>query len=385
MARRGRERMGRRESSDRDEDRAPRRGREPRERSRGRSRGGRNEDDRGSRRRGGGGRFKYRERSTESAKNRAEGRGEGGGYVISGINRWTPKKGDNLVRILPPTWPEAEHFGFDLYCHYQIGPENKTFLSLKKMKDEDDPIWQEYAEAQKEGDDDYADELRPRRRVAYWIIDRDDERKGPQLWLAPYTQIDRELAKQIVDSRSGEVLLIDHPEEGYDVEFEKSGEKERTRYEGVRVARHSSELGRDADEWLQYIEDNPIPDCLVYATYDEMADAFHARGSSKRGDDDRPARDDRPGRGDRSSRSSKREEKEVVITMADLDEMGFDEMEDLIMEHRLDIDATEFDREDDLAEEIAKELGVGDAPEEDDDRMDRMERGRSRGGRGGRR
>lgn len=396
MARRGRERMGRRESSDRDEGRGAR-GREPRgssSRGRGRDRG---DDDRGSRRGGGrgGSRFNYHERDPGAAKDRAEGRGDGGGYLKQGVNTWSPKKGDNLIRILPPTWPDAEHFGFDVYCHYSIGPENRSFLSLNKMKGEDDPIWDEYTEAQKQGDEDYAKELRPKRRVGYWIIDRDDERKGPQLWLAPYQSIDRELSKQIVDSRSGEVLLIDHPEEGYDVEFEKTGEKERTRYEGVRVARQSSELGRDADEWLEYIEENPIPDCLVYATYDEIANAFHARGASGGGRSDRSGRSDRGGDGGARGRGRSggrgREEEEVSVTQADLDLMGFEELDDLIMEHRLDIDGQEFDSEEELAEEIAKELGIGrqesrgrgrDRDDDDDDRHDRMERGRGGRGRG---
>lgn len=401
MARR--ERMSRRGEEEREERRSRRGGRS-------RDRGGRSrdrDDDRRSRRGGGG--FNYRERDPDSARSRAKGDG-GGGFLKEGINRWSPRKGDNCIRILPPTWDKAEHFGYDVYAHYRIGPENKSFLSLKKMLDEDDPIWEEFAQAQSDGDEDYANELRPRRRVAYWLIDRDDERKGPQLWVAPYQQIDRELSKQMIDSRTGEVLMIDHPEEGYDVEFEKVGDKERTRYEGVRIARSSSDLGRDAEEWLDYIDENPIPDCLVYATYDEMADAFHARGSSggdrssrgsrgssrRRGsdrDDDRS--DSRRGRS--RSRPGRGEEDRPTVSLRDLEDMNMEELEDVVMEHRLDLDPEEYDSEEELAAAIADELGLSskrgssrgrvrgrderdEEEEEEDDRYDRMEsrRGRSR-------
>lgn len=390
MARRGT--MGRRDSGNRDEGRGHGRDRDrDRDRgessSRGRGRGRDRDDDSGSRRGGSG--FKYNKRDSESAKSRAEGDSDRINIVKEGVNRYTPKGGPNIIRILPPTWEGAKHFGFDIYCHYSVGPENASFLSLHKMKDEDDPIWEEYSKAEADGDEDYASELRPKHRVGYWLIDRDDERKGPQLWLSPYASIDRELSKQMIDSRTGEVLLIDHPEDGYDVEFDKSGEKARTKYEGVRIARSSSDLGRDATDWLDYVTDSPIPDCLIYSTYDEIANVFHARGGARsgggsRGDSDRGDSRDRGDR-DRGGRD------DPEPTEREIRRMSFEDLDDLIMEKRLDIDGQEFNDEEGLADAVITELGLGerqDQPErgrgrdskEDDDRYDRMERGR--GGRG---
>ncbi len=215
------------------------------------------------------------------------------------IKNWKPNDGVNIIRILPPTWPKAEHYGLDLYVHYGVGPDRQSYLDLSKMIDKPDPISEEHAEALRDGDDKYAKELDSKRRCGVYLIDRNNEKEGVQFWAMPWT-VDADINKLSVDRRTKEVLNIDDPEDGYDVEFEKTGKADRTKYEGTAIARRSSPLGDN--RWLQYAQDNPIPDQLVYFDYDHIAKAFGGGGSQRGRDDVREERD----RGDDDSRGSSR-------------------------------------------------------------------------------
>lgn len=378
----------RRGSRDRDDDRGSRRSRDSdddRRSSRGR------DDDRGSSRSSGGRRFEYRERAADETKRRStQGANEYDKILKGSIKMWKPNDGENRIRILPPTWEDAKHFGLDIYVHYGVGPDRGTYLCLSKMKGEDDPIEEERLAARKDGDEEYAKELEAKRRVLVYVIDRDHEKEGVQAWAMPWT-LDRDIVKVSVDRSSGEVLPIDHPEEGYDVEFEKKGSKNRTEYLGVAIARRSSPLGRD--EWLEYAMDNPLPDQLQFFDYDHIAKAFGGGGAHKersrdRGDDrdddrrgsssrdrdrdekpDRQSRDrdddrssssrgrerdrDEPSRGREASRSQDQD-----LTWDSIHGMTMDELEDLIDQEKLDINPAKADGEDDLADWICEELDI---------------------------
>jgi hypothetical protein len=227
--------------------------------------------------------------------------------VADHIKQWTPKDGVNIIRILPPTWPKPTHFGVDIYAHYRIGPDNQTYLDLSKMQDKPDPIAEERAEALRSGDEEYAKELESKRRCGVYIIDRDNEKEGVQFWAMPWT-IDADLNKLCVDKRNGEVLNIDDPEEGYDIEFEKTGKGISTKYQGLAIARRSSPLG--SNKWLDFAVENPIPDQLVYFDYDHIAKAFGGGGSNKGRSSDREERDERNDDRGSNSRRSFREDRD---------------------------------------------------------------------------
>jgi hypothetical protein len=278
-----------------------------------------------------------------------------------------------------------------------VGADRQSFLDLDKMKGEPDPITEEYQRAKKEGDDKYAKELDSKRRCGVFIIDRDHEKEGPQFWAMPWT-IDADVNKLSVDKRTGEALNIDDPKDGYDLEFEKTGKGMNTKYEGVAIARRSSDLGDD--RWLDYVVDNPIPDILVYYDYDHIAKAFgggaahrerdrdddrgSSRGrdressrdddrsssrSSRDRDDDRGSsrdsgrgsrdRDDDRGGRDRdddrsSSRRSSREE--PALNWESVHEMTADELDALIQQEDLDINPDKADSDEDLADWICEEM-----------------------------
>jgi hypothetical protein len=218
-------------------------------------------------------------------------------FVKDDIKTWVPKDGVNILRILPPTWKDPEHYGFDIYVNYGVGADRQAYLDLDKMLGKPDPIAEERAKALRDGDEQYAKDLAPKRRCGVWIIDRDAEKEGVQFWAMPWT-IDADIAKLTTDKRTGEVLNIDDPENGYDIEFEKVGKGRNTKYEAVAIARRSSPLG--SKKWLEFALDNPIPDQLVYHDYEHIAKTFGG-GGSHRGRDNEDDHD--------SDRSSDREER----------------------------------------------------------------------------
>lgn len=214
-------------------------------------------------------RFVYRRRERTSLTERKQHyeTGDRQGFLPNEIQTYIPKQGDNWLRILPPTWENAQHYGFDTYLHTGVGPDGVWVLCLNKMKGERCPVCEERTRLSNIGQSDAASELRPLYRLAVYMVDRKETDKGLQLWLMPVT-IDRELITLSQDPRSGEVLWVDDPHEGYDIEFNRNGEGIHTRYVGIRIARQPSPLGEDRA--LEYAAKHPIPDLYQYLTAEEI-------------------------------------------------------------------------------------------------------------------
>ena len=298
--------------------------------------------------------FEYHKPTAESVKKRSEQRG---GNEFDSIFKQSAKvfkvqDDSNLIRIAPPTWPEPKHFGYDIFVHYSVGPDGQTYLCPKEMLGEPCPVCEERARAVKDGDDDYAKELKPSKRVVYYIIDRDEEKQGIQLWAAPWT-VDRDLNTLIVEPRSGEVLAIDDPENGYDVEFKKTGAKLLTKYIGLQIARRESPLGDD--DWLQYAIDNPIPDQLSYFSYDHIAKVFGGQTSKK--DDDLDEKQER-GLRDVEERSTRGRKSEPELSFESIHEMTYDELCDLIEQERLKIEPKDSTSDVELADWVCEDLKI---------------------------
>lgn len=355
--------------------------------------------------------YAYEARSRASVESRAaKGARDFDKYLAEDVQMFKPNDGDNCIRILPPTWSKPEHYGHDVYVHFGIGPDRQSYLCLHKMKGEPCPICEERTRALESGDEKYAKELEPKRRVLVYLIDRDNEKDGLQAWAMPWT-LDRDITSVCVDRRSGEVLPIDHPDEGYDIDFKKAGQKDRTEYSGVMVARRESPLGKQA--WLDEAIDRPLPDILVYYDYDHIASAFgsggggsgrrddsrdddrgrgrdrddgDARGGRGRDDDrgrdagrgrdrddDKPASRDRDGgRGrdrddDRGGRDRGGADDE--LTWQSVHEMTTDQLDDLVESNRKlrDINPNKYNSDEELADVICEELGLKKRRSGDDD------------------
>jgi len=237
--------------------------------------------------------FKYNPRSEDSKKKRQENTGYEAkdSFVKEGFTSWfKPRDKENRIRIMPPTWDDSQHYGLDIYVHYNIGPKKAAYLCPKKMGISDwCPICDEVDMLKKEGKTKEADALKWKYRVLVWIIDRkainSDTKKneGPKLWSMPWT-IDRNIMLQAEDEDTGEVSNIDNPDDGYDIIFQKIGEKEKTKYEGEKVARTSTPLEKDEEimsEWIDYIVENPLPDILNYHDAEYIKNIFDAKVSEK--------------------------------------------------------------------------------------------------------
>lgn len=236
--------------------------------------------------------FKYRKRSTESVQKRSEQQGgEYQGFIKDEFKTFRPKKGDNWVRILPPTWKDTEtygdHYGIEIFTHYGVGPDRASVLCVGKMPNPETgklgkcPICAARAKLEAAGDEAEAKELRITKRVLVWVLDKKDPDKGPLAWSMPWT-LDRDIAKISIDKRTGDTYFIDHPEAGYDVTFEVEGEKQQTKYTGIQLARKKSAVD---EEHLEFIAEHPLPDTLNYRSAKEVQALFEGGPEE---DDDAP-------------------------------------------------------------------------------------------------
>lgn len=215
--------------------------------------------------------FRYQPRSDDDWERRASQQGGGfQGYVLDDFRLYQLKKGENAIRILPPTWEGARHYGMDIFTHFSVGPDKATVLCPLRMADTPCPICEARSLAEKRGDEELAKELRPNKRVLVWVIDRKDEDKGPVVWGMPWT-LDRDITKVSRDRMSGKFYFVDHPEEGFDVYFDRDGEGIGTKYTGVQLARRPTSVD---EHWLDYVQAHPLPDVLLYRDYDEIQKLF---------------------------------------------------------------------------------------------------------------
>lgn len=315
--------------------------------------------------------FSYKARSADDVKKRAsESSKEFDTYLREDVKMYKPGDGANTIRVLPPTWSDARHFALDIWVHYSVGPDEQTYLCLHKMKGEACPVCEELQRARKDREDEqYVKDLEPSRRSLFYLVDRDNEKDGVQAWASPFTKIDQAIVKVSVDRRTNEVLPIDDPEDGYDVEYEKGGKGIGTQYTGVAIARRSSSLGNIA--WLDFAVDNPLPEILEYYSYDHIKQAFggvvgraddkQARedkqdgGRSVTGSDDHGRREIRQGR-DRGSRDVPRN------TWESVHKMEGEQLDDLIRDEKLDLKGNDYNSDEDLADAICRELDLEEAP-----------------------
>lgn len=360
---------GRSRGSSRDEGRS--RG-SSRDEGGGRDRGGRDQgsersgrerssrDEGSSRSSRGGSSYQYHQRDASAAKKRADaGGGDFDKYLSDSVKMFKPNDGDNTIRILPPTWTGAEHFGYDIFVHYGVGPDSQTYLCLDKMKGEPCPICDERKTANDDGDTEYADKLKPTKRVLLYLVDRDNEKEGLQAWAAPWS-LDRDLNKITIDKRTGDLLPIDDPVGGYDVMFDRTGKGDRTKYGGLSIARRDSQLGND--RWMDEAVDNPLPTLAKFYDYDHIAKVFGGK-SAKRGDGASRTNLDREQEAglreaERGGRGSSRGREETDLTWDSIHSMSFEELGALIDQERLDIKPDDSKDDIELADWICEDLKI---------------------------
>ncbi len=223
--------------------------------------------------------FQYQARSREDIKERANASGGDFDSIFKPqYKTYKLKDGKNIIRILPPTWPGAKHYGYDIFVNYGIGADTQSYLSLSKMKQEKDPLAEARREAERDGDEKLSRDLKPRKRSLFWLLDRLEPEEGPQLWACPFT-VDKDFANLSFDEDTGEVVLLDEPNEGCDIRFYREGKGLNTDYPASKMKiMKPSPISDDAgamQEILDYITANPLPDVLNYYSYAHIAAVFN--------------------------------------------------------------------------------------------------------------
>lgn len=252
---------------------------------------------------------------------------EGGGaydnFLSADVTAFKGKEGDSEIRILPPTWMGddklmdkwGKSWALSIYVHYNVG--SGSYLCRRKMNGDDDecPICNMQSQA---ADEEEARQLQPSRRRLCYVIERGNEKAGPQVWAMP-NSVFTDIMNDSQDKKRGTPLLIDHPDEGYDIELGREGTKLNTRWKATVVRDPSpiAESEKQQDRWLDYVEKHPLTDLLVFHEPDYIEKAM--RGGRKNDTDDEEDKSPRARRrGDeeeaepatKSSRRSRRDEPE---------------------------------------------------------------------------
>lgn len=326
-------------------------------------------------------RFQYKPRSAEEVRERAM-RNIGGrdSFFAQDVQFFTPKKGENNVRFLPPP-PNANwgHYGLTLFVHYGIGADQSAYLCHARMKDDYCPLCEERDRAASVGEEELADNLKPRERVACFVIDRSQESKGPLLWNIP-AGLDKDISKLCLDPKTGEAIFVDHPEEGFDFAFEREGEGLKTKYKGLQFARKSSPLADDpevVEKWLDYIVEHRVDECLVFHEPDYIAKVYEGQPpAAARGEEEQPkgnkkgAREkstqeenDKPSKARIQPRGAKKPEAEPAPEDSpplweDLEALDEDGLAEIVEAEKMDVPKDGFESIEALRDFVAEGLGI---------------------------
>ena len=214
------------------------------------------------------------------------------GMVIpGGPKMFKARQGPNTIRILPPTWDGAVHYSLEVKIHNDVGPNKQAYLCLKENEyapDHDCPLCEDRYSNKVSTED--KERLRPKPRNYIYLIDRQDTNSGVQIWSIS-TQSDKEILTQSLIKRTQRYLPIVHPIDGYDVDFRREGDGLNTRYRGFMVNRESTPLSTNEDqmmEWINYIDNNPIPKILQFYSPEHIRNIYHGRREDSAADRDSP-------------------------------------------------------------------------------------------------
>lgn len=309
--------------------------------------------------------FSYQRRDPSTMRKRSEQWGnERDSFLKDHVPVWKPNDGENVIRILPPSWDGADHYGLDVYVHYSVGPDNSAYLDLFKMKKIPDPITEESQQARQDGDEEYAKQLDSKKRVLVYLIDRDKPKEGPMLWAMPWT-VDKEIAIHSWDNRTQEALPIDSPEEGFDVIINRQGKGARTEYT-VKIARNPSPLNM-TPEIIALLDEHPLPECLNFYPYEHIQKAF--LGGGKKPMTTKESHTEEPTKRGETARPAAKRSKVAVdlsgLTWKSVHRMAGPELDELVQqlddEAGIDLSHKFFETDSQLADAICEALNLEDS------------------------
>jgi len=231
--------------------------------------------------------FKYRgdTRTVEDVLRRARNRGGMYDSIISPeLPLYKAKEGEGRIRILPATWDDQKTWGngwqIEAIVHYNVGNDRGNYLCLDAMRKERCPVCEARFRTR---DPAEKEAYKQSRRALCWIIDRNNERAGPQIFNMAQV-LASDIDKRSVSKKDNSLFRIDHPEKGNDVMYNREGSDKKTKWTQVEVEQEQTPVHADPrrmKQWLDYIEEYPLPEQLNFyeAEYIEKV-LFGAEDSS---------------------------------------------------------------------------------------------------------
>jgi gp32-like DNA binding protein len=216
------------------------------------------------------------------------------------------KNGVNTLRVVRGS--DNDYWGETVWVHSYVGAKESTYLCPKKMgKSKTCPICNAADDAAAAGDKDEASKLSARERTIAYVINRDDEKEGLQIWDQSFSGAQK--LDAICTTKRG-FLDISNPETGFDISVMRHGQGLNTRYTGEQVDRESSPLSEDArqqDAWIDEVDKAPLTSLLKYYPEEYLNDILTGKAREK--DEDEEADEDaKPSR--RSRRGEEEEDEE---------------------------------------------------------------------------
>lgn len=280
------------------------------------------------------------------------------------------KDGENVIRPLPGAWENAYLPWIEVWIHYQVGVNNSQFLCPAKMLKKPCPICEEHKKLLDSGKNpEEIQSLQPQLRAICWLIDRAEEAKGPQIWVMPYVKIAKEIITHSFNRRTGEAVVIDDPQNGWDIIFNKAGKLKKTQYSGLRKDDEPSPLHNDEEvmsKWLDFISQNTIPDMIQYKEYDYIKEAFHGLTPEEAKSGATITSSQTKAKENKEEKPSVQPTRTVTVTsevpvgegisIATLAAMNRISMEELIESRKLSTDPNEWPDDESLREALSLEL-----------------------------
>lgn len=231
---------------------------------------------------------------------------------INGVTSYRLKQGTNYFRLVRD--PDSDYWAMQIWVHSYVGTKNSTYLCPKKMSKGEKapcPICDAYEEARREGDKEEEKSLEPKERAIAYVIDREDEKAGLKVFDMSWS-MDRDIANVCKNAKTGKIIDVTDPDEGFDIFVTRTGNKLNTRYIGLQVDRETTPLAdsqKKQDRLIEEVQKNPLDSLLKYRDADYLADILTGKVEEKDEDADDEVDDKRTtrrGRGDEGDSETER-------------------------------------------------------------------------------
>lgn len=193
-------------------------------------------------------------------------------------------------RFLPATWNGSPQYAnvplawaIKIGVHFNIGIDRASYLcNLSLNHSPVCGLCEIHSKLARDGKKLEADAIRASSRAVAWVIDREHEEKGPQLFMFP-ASLEQTIWNICKDKETGRMRYIDDPINGHTVFLTRVGDDEKTKWL-PEIAPSVTPLSNNPEQmakWLQFVTDNPLPGILQFYPDGYIQEVFS--GTRKQG------------------------------------------------------------------------------------------------------